>query len=397
MKVSTTQSIALSARDPATVQALTPVVLALEKQTDFDLTLFLQTPANQLFDVLSLTRTRVIEIDTVTFSKDQAVENWVAELGVLDVLQQSPPNLLITGVSGPGVGIDEALIYLAPQLQIPSMAVQTYWSGFNRQLGVLPDYALAIDDGAVLKNLRHSPDVVSFPVGSLRHVSYQGLDVKAQRINIRNRKSLADQQAVVWLGQPLEHLAGYYQTLESFLDFFQQRRRLKQRLIFCYRPHPKETQQQRQLTQSLICDALGDDWLDLSQEHFADCLMLADLVVSCFSSGGFDSVCLNEKSTEPYANSLYLLYDDEVRDWYQRTSHTQRIPIVEEGFALAVDRFDQLPTIFDQALDAEIRNKLWRKAKQHLPPVDQAISLSLDVIDNLLNNSESMILSSKNA
>ncbi|MBF6058666.1 MULTISPECIES: hypothetical protein [Thiomicrorhabdus] len=377
--------ILVSARDPASLQAVQQLLPALAQQ--YSVRLWLQSPA---FDIWCEGEFQVegIEVEQVTlkdWSDGISKERWLKESALRDKLQACSPDLVLTGVSGPGVGVDEALLLFSRELGIASLALQTFWGGFNSELDALPDYALVIDDGAVQMNAATYPEITCFAVGSLRHAPYQSLDVEARRAELRNDFPICNKTLVLWLGQPLWQVEGYLKTQQVFADFLHRKiEETSESYYLLYRAHPKEDSEQVAVVHQLLQDSIPGCWQDVSKHSFVDCLLLADMVVSCFSSGGFDNVCLNEKTTQPFSSTLYLFFDPTIREWFHRYSHLEEIPVVSEEFALAVTSKEQFADRFAEAMDDSVRLTLGHNAKLHLPPADYAVEKSMEVICRLM-------------
>lgn len=424
------QTVWFAARDPSSLQAIRPLLKAMDEQTNHFIYVFLESPALELnaqgsdlwnrveiipvlpFSSFLQQRNVESESEDYSLSEDdwvQLMNRWVKahEFAHESKRTQNLPGLVITGVSGPGVGVDEMLLFMASKEKIPSLAIQSSWGDFNREVPALPEYALCIDEGTVARNRTHAPSVATTAVGSLRHVDYHGLKVEKLRRSVREhllplKTSNLPEDAgalseacsehkdnktplfVVWLGQPLHGLDGYYRTLNDFLDALGSDKFQDHNIVLGYRPHPKETPLQQAHTQDCI-SRIFTHWVDLSDLSFAEAAAAADCVVSCFSSGGFDSVYLNEKSSFPFSSVLYLFYDAQIQDWFSSNTHQTDIILVKRHLALGVKELRQLPSQLEAALNPKTREALWREARLTLPQVDDVVERSMQVVQTILS------------
>lgn len=359
----------VSARDPAAAFHMSAICQQALQDTRFELSLVAQQPAAGLLQrkglpvkALSSVLTRPTEAATDLFAMaDQ-------------VLATHRPEVVLCGLSSPGeAGIDEALLM---RRQVPAALVQDFWGEQNRLFGRSPDLALVLDETALQLTLaRHgTPALIT---GSARHAHYADINGRLTRDTWRAAHQVtADTDVWGWFGQPLQAFEGYRKTLGAWTRSLTQ---LQANATVLYRPHPRETEAQKAWTIDHLTEA-GLRVLVAESCSTEDALLACNTVCTILSNCAYDAAYLNFFSETPWVAPMLLLFDDELRGFYQQTVDIRRLPYVKQGLALSVWDQAHLPAALHSVAQPETREALWRAARAMLPDPTHAITRVLDAV-----------------
>lgn len=376
----------ITARDPATAVSFERLIPELLHRNQFQLKVLCQEPAYGLLKSL-------IPDEQLQRVTENDCEALLQEGTLQETFERFQPDAVLTGVSGPDTGLDEAVLHYAKQCHIHSYALQNFWGGMNRASGALPKTAFVIDQEAVRLTHKRHPQIESVPIGSLKHGGYRFYDPVLSRQ--QNRPGLvgldSDTILVGFFGQPIPDVIGYFETVEGLI---RQLSKWQRPFKLLYRPHPKESRQQRDQTLNLFRKAFGDQVEMNPCQDIKDSLVVCDLVLSAFSSSGFDNLYLNEVAAEPFNVSVYLWFEPALIQWWQSYSQLEQLPLVTEELLLSVDTEDELLLVLEQGLQDDTRHLLWRRAKRSLPcpqaSADLLIHKLLSDFDGMKNEMDSV-------
>ena len=359
----------VTARDPATAVSFQILLPKLAQNSNFELCVLAQEPAATIL--------AEVDYSISTFGALDSFEQ--TQYKVKEIIDKFQPDAVLTGISGPDAGIDEAALKIAEVQGIQSYALQSFWGDINQLSGAVPNHAFVLDDEAQrLTNLRYK-EVRCIPIGSIKHADFDRYDVLALRE--KSRQNVDDDEVIIgFYGQPILEIKGYFETLEAMV---RQLKTWPRRFKLIYRPHPKESQilfdKTRQLFENAFADAVEID----EQADIVNSLVKADLVVSVFSTCGFDNLYLNEISSTAFNASVYLWFDSCMIQWWKDYSGLENMPLISEGLLLSVDKESEMLDIFEQGLKPEVQHQLWLQAKAHLPDASLAVQT---VIETLLED-----------
>ncbi len=352
--------VLLSARDPATAHAV--CVLLQHAQTDARLrfSVLAQSPA------LEILQRAELAVRLIPFPSRADTDQLVT--AARTVLEQLGPEMILSGVSGPDCGVDEALLAAGCERGIPCYALQSFWGDVNDTLGSVAETFFVLDQQAARLTRQRHP-VRTVPVGSLKHANYAAFDIAGIRQRQRAKLELKPEQPLIgFFGQPLGQLPGYLETLQHLAPSLA--------AIPCsarvlYRPHPKETITERDRSLTILRQSGLKVLLD-SEARVEHTLCACDLVTSAFSSCGLDALYLNALSPHPLNSVLYLLFNPELRSWYQHYTRLEELPPVTAGMALSCTKPDELASTLQHALQPETRQQCWEQSRQLSPPQQAA-------------------------
>lgn len=232
-----------------------------------------------------------------------------------DLLAMALPDVVLSGISGEGIGLDEIVIAHFKD-KVPTFSYQDFWGYVNLNAGCHADTVLVMDDLAKQLTKPHAPNASLINVGILK----EGL-LRQQLENI----SLMPKESHQWvfIGQPLWSIAGYQ---DSILDVIRVARDLNKEIY--YLPHPAELQSGR------IRDIAGIHILEepLTQNEKLKTLLGAEKVISCFSTMLHDVLIMKNiiGIQQPALGAIFL--HDDIIDYYQKHSgNLSYFPLNDRG------------------------------------------------------------------
>ena len=267
------------------------------------------------------------------------------------------PDAILVGLSGPDRGIDEGLVACAGHR--PTYAVQDFWGDVNPGFGSLSGTYFVLDEFAAGITQQRAPGSRVIVTGSARHAAMRGLDPLMLRKRYRAALDVpASALCAVFFGQPLWMLPGYALTLtrlsKGLVDF-------SKNVLFCYRPHPKESCSDA--AKALHC--LRRPGLDVklySNARMEASLCGADVMMTCYSSCGLDLSYISKFSKSPLGVMVFSMFEEDVRRFYRATTSLQRLPLVEQGMASIIEEQGDTEKILREACSEHGRMQKWQAA-----------------------------------
>jgi hypothetical protein len=350
----------VSVRDTGAAAHLTEIIPALRDAPDMAVTLVAQEPA------LSLLRQRgcapeAVHAEAIADCGDSNVSQL--RQAARQLVEAIQPDALLVGLSGPGLGIDEALLAETPG--VPSYALQDYPGWVVEGFGVKPGTYFVTDQRAAEMTERQLSGCHTVIVGSAKHAAYSRIDPLALRKASRI-KSEANGPLVCFYGQPVWFLPGYTQALSSLACALAQIGISE----INYRPHPKETANNREQT-TLAFSAAGVALRNDPNETAEQSLCAADLVVTCFSSCGADQIYLQKRAPAPLGSVLYLFTEPDLRRHHAEHAGSDIPPFANPA---------ELPEYLRRGLDPATPRTLWSRIRQDLPDPSAAPNLIVAAI-----------------
>jgi len=362
----------LSARDPGAARTIAPIVTAASARPEFQVMVAAQGTAVEIFAGLGIPTVafEAPELDSPSAPGRDRLLAAAAEL-----LARCEPDVIATGLSGPGIGIDEALIALAGGRPTYSVQDSRGWvtAGFGRPAGT---YFVADAEAveATRRNAAPFGGVRPIIVGSLKHALYAGLDPSALRR--QGRSALGDQPSVAFYGQPAWGWAGYRRSLET-IAWAMAITPPGPQLV--YRPHPKETTRQRADTLAVLERARARVLVDPNADVETS-LCAVDLALTCFSACGEDLIHLQRRSTEPLGAVVYVLTEPDLRATLAADTGSPLPWPARRGLARVVTENHPLPAVIAEAIGRDARRVAWEHIQRKLEPAAAAPDRALDVI-----------------
>ncbi len=344
----------ITARDAAAALHLIEVAKVAQSRNDLMVLIVAQMPADRYFRKAGLATT------LVTLPAAPRVDSPEAEALMAkarSILADFRPDSVLCGLSTPfDGGIDEAVL---AHFKGPSYVMQDFWGEANTIFGRTADLYLALDDeGVRLSRERHG--VAAEAVGSPRHSAYRAMDIPRERAAARGRLGVGDTTTVIgFFGQALHHLAGYRRTLRAWAEAS---RHHPGPCLPVYRPHPRESEQDREWTKETLKE-LGLD-IRLCQERDVEHALLGcDVVCSAFSNCTYDVAYLNYFSEQPLITPVSLFFDEEIVSYFRRIVRLSEFPYLKAGLVEAVRSPGELASCLLAAGDIEFKRKYWTAAR----------------------------------
>ena len=350
--------VLLSARDAGAAAQVAAVAPALRADPRLETTLVASPPA---FDLLGAAGEAPIRFALPDGSVHVPVGRAAAPLlgAAQQLLTGLDPDVVVTGISSLGVGVDEALLARAGGR--PTFALQDFPGDANSIDGALAETYFVRDEAAA-RLTRERWGVEAMPVGSLRHAPYAALDVPALRASVRRRLGAPRGRSVVgFFGQPAE-IPG---QKAAFGDLVRALAARPAKPLCVLREHPKSLTLREAHLEALR--SAGVEVFDASEEPAAEPWLVAcDLVTTCFSHCSMDYAFLSCQSPEPLGAVLFLMTTPESRAFFSEYAGLALPDGVEQGLGLvARDAAEVLP-LLDDLLTAGARRE-YHEASLRLP------------------------------
>lgn len=354
----------LSARDPGAAENIAELARCALGGDTFEVCMVAAEPA------LTLLRAEGLPVEAAGLP-DGHGPSEAADLldSARAVAERVRPDAILCGLSGPGAGIDEALI--AACRELPSYALQDFWGDVNWSLGRAADLYFVLDaDAAALTRARHG--VAACVSGMPKYAALSRLDHARLRTAARARYGVADREALVGLfGQPLWHAEAYAEAVAEVAAAAAGLAGAR----LCFRPHPKDSPEDRRRAAG-IAAASGAAFTIDDGPSAIHLLAACDVACTAFSSCGLDAVMLNRASAAPLGGVVYYL-PPALRSLCREFAGLDRMPTVHQGVALVADSREALAALLPTAIRPETRAALWRRAREVMPDPSGAAELIL--------------------
>ncbi len=364
----------LSARDPGAAGHIAAIASSARRREDIDIVVYSADVAHDMLAALGLT-TRRVQSKTLSLPLSPKIAEMLREARL--ILEFERPDAVLVGLSHlREAGIDEALVAQSVG-RYPCYAMQDFWGDVNRSLSVTADRYFVIDrQAAKLTEERHG--VPTTVVGSPKHAAFEALDAIALRISTRQRLGIGIEQLVLgYFGQALLEFDGYARTVSVFAEAVKSNFAAA---VILYRPHPRETSGDVSKTLTTFRQHHVEPILVAREFNLVECLAASDIVLSVFSSCGYDALFLNRFSAEPVNAAIYLLFDDEMRLYFRSVTGLVDLPPAMDGLAISVQDPSVLAAAIAQMIDPLARQRVWQRVRQQLPDPRQAANRILDFI-----------------
>ncbi len=367
-------TILLTARDPATAYAFKTLISSALEDGRFEIQVIAQSPAYEVFSNVFSDQLKVLEQFTPVASQKEMTAQ------ARDIYQRLNPDIVLTGISGPDIGVDEAMLCAATSNSAGPYALQSYWGDLNESLNGRPGTVFVLD--AYAANLtKQRVTVNTLVVGSIKHEGYEYLDIDQLQSNFRNAVDVGGTNLVLtFCGQPLQEVRGYYETIEKFSDALGDM--LNSDAIVVYRPHPKEPSRMRDWTKQKL-GAVKARFLVNEESSIEEVLAGSDIVVSAFSTCGYDLQQLIRVSKKPLAVPLYLMFNPELASWYKQYTGLESIPMCTGSMAIDVRNYDELPASLARVQKAEIRQHCFEEVHERMLTPEKS---SLRILNHLYSD-----------
>ncbi|ARN85055.1 hypothetical protein [Candidatus Nucleicultrix amoebiphila] len=223
-------------------------------------------------------------------------------------IEDFKPDILMTGISGIGIGVDEAALSLCKG-HIKTFSYQDYWGHLNYSIEMQADHLFVLDSLAAQITSEKSSSAITI-AGAMKYEYYDQYCKEEIYQQLQNSKNLTDKYWV-FVGQPLWHLESYKRTLEIVSD-----KAGKEKRKLFYIPHPAESPKEHNNIDLLRINFYSES-LGVNKEAFT---LNAEKMVTCYSSFAFDILLLKKILQQDTPDVVVLLLYDEMREFHQRHS-----------------------------------------------------------------------------
>jgi len=360
----------VSARDIGAAKALFPLIAAAMDRQDIDVAVVAQEPAYSFFRERGLDPVEV-EAPPVASTDSPAAAALLARASDLHLTLR--PDIVLTGLSGPDLGIDEALLATAETRHTCSFQDYEGWvvSGFGKPAGT---YIVTHADAATMT---HSQGIShTIEAGWVGYEDWVDMDIPAMRRSFRSTVE-AGKPVVAVFGQTLD-CPGYRKSMHLLGASLRQ---FGEPITVLYRKHPRQVD--REAAADMEALGLADRPEAALSPVSGDLIaMLAgsDCAISCLSTVGQDAMALNALSAEPVSVPIYLLSEPDVRKIHTDDSGTEAPWPVRQCGALAVWKEDDYAGLVEQALSPETRQTVWRQARDSMKISRTSAEAILDAV-----------------
>lgn len=236
------------------------------------------------------------------------------------LINRLAPDAVLTGLSGPDLGIDEWLI---------DFARKRNWLTYSLQDA--PGWVVKGISGPAstyfTQHKQHNSQTLQNPhvyraitVGSLKSLAFDEFSIKTIQPQTKHRK-------ILFLGQPLWHLSGYKKTLTQFAEIIKKTNYGP----VVYQPHPLESH-------ILIKKNMGANLKLNSELTYEESLISYTIIASCFSTGLQDVVYLTQQLKLNPPKLIYCLYQKDIRNFFITNSQSLETTMQEQAHAFFITK-----------------------------------------------------------
>jgi len=346
----------VTARDPASANDIKQVLPLFIKDGRFIVRIIAQEPAYSIF--LDAGIVHSVFIADVIDEVDGNSNYKKIEKVLKGVLSEFNPSCLLTGISGPGYGIDEIALRGVDNFDknIKTFSIQSYWGDVNLSCNVLPDTIFVLDKFAAKITKENFPNTEIVITGSIQSHVYDTFDCDKERALFRQRFD-CDTLIIALFGQPLFRYRWYKDTVKFFIDSVHN---FPQDVTIVYKPHPKEKKESIDWVASNLnkCDYMAE-----KNSSVLSVIAGSDIASSLFSTVGYDLQNLLYRSKNPFSIPMYLFYDDDCVKWYKENCFLDEIPLSKNGMSILVTEKEEIDLHIFSALTKQKREICSRNIK----------------------------------
>ena len=230
------------------------------------------------------------------------------------------------------IALKKAHEYSTEFHKIKTLSIQSSWGTLNQNLGVLAETIFVIDNFAKKVTLDRIENINIVVTGPIQLMKYKNVNIVNKRQEFRKQYIKTDEKIIGFFSQPLFEFKWYKKTL---ISFFKSLDELNFPFKILYKPHPKETIESKNWTIKQI-KYIQSDFILIDEGDVLNILPSTDLVVSFFSTVGFDLQNLIAQSPVTFSAPMYLFYDKECRKWFEEDTTLKEIPMTHDSMALVV-------------------------------------------------------------
>lgn len=365
--------VLFSARDLGAAEVIAEVIKSANNDSRFEVFVVAEGKALEWFLQNGLAAQGFLS-QPIESSSDRERDGLLAEAE--QVLKCIMPDAIISGMSGPTIGVDEALIASAGS--IATYVIQDYagWvvNGFECHAET---YFVGDVEAKKITDSRY--DVRTIVSGSPRYQKYSKLTPFIMRTDARH--SLLKDNATTLIGfygQSAWDIDGYWQTID---DLAEELCESELDLAIMYRPHPAESTIEREKILSRFRETGRLVILD-PHDSVEMSLSVVDIVTTCFSSCGECQINLSRASSAPLGSVIYLMHHESLRDYHLVNTGVTMPLMATAGIGLVTLQRDDLRKAIKKASSLEFKNFAWELGRHVLPDHEKSVDTILSTVAN---------------
>jgi len=305
--------ILVSCRDPGAALQIKPIIERLKQNDTFQVHCVMAQPGHTLLGIEGTPFSP--SVVTKYIFKNYHVDMKHIETAAMikharELIESIQPQVILTGNSALGYGVDEALIYASTRWfpLIQTVVLNDGWSRLNSLGMARPNVVLCIDDYAK-KILSEQLDNVSIQtIGSPKHDIDYG-DIQLLRSTFKKIHGMSEEQHAVGFFAQTHDIPGYidnYKILTSTLaQHFPND-------LFILKIHPKHTDHAEELMNVAISSGLKPH-VYTSPDENPFLFSGLDVVVVCTSLIALDHAYFTSASPIPLGNVIHLLCGNDIQ------------------------------------------------------------------------------------
>ncbi len=354
---------------------MAPVLSRLQKIEGICLRVLAQNPAFEIYT--KDRRLNNIEIVHIDYKSPEDLMKLAA-----NELNSFKPLGVFCGISGPGAGIDEFILKAADQAGIKRISFQDYWGYLNSETTKNHGLVLVVDDFAKLKTSEISNAKIEV-VGNPKYDNYNQIKASLLKEDFLKRYNIKKEEIVLgFIGQPLGEVDGYRKTVNALAKAI-----MKQRKNICciYRPHPKENINLRDTIKALLSQSGNRVIIQNNANPIEEIFAGAEVIITLFSTAGYDAQMLNKFSDKPLASTLYLMFEKSIIDIFRTRNTIQEIPLSNPPHALTISRIEDLILGLKMCISTETKILRHRNLQNIIQNTQTSENLIVELILKELN------------
>jgi len=332
--------IIFTARDVgAAKQNLAFAKSCIEHKLDFECIALTEGPARAVFDSSAFIN---YAFDLKSKIKNNSTSNIVEQK-----IGEFSPDFVIVGLSYSGEGIDELVRHICIEKKIPCGVLQDYWGYLGRfSVEELPDYFFVIDEQAKYLTEKKTKNTANCIVtGSVKHEAYSRMFTEWDS---NKPLSYNENTSIVFIGQPSE-ITGILTNFEILVDVVGE---IEGSIKLFFKPHPADYDFIELYEKVLVKQNINYEIL-AREVDVEPVLCQADIIVTCFSTSGFDHNHLQYYADRPLGNLIYLIVGSEIQGFIEKIVGVAAIPSAVDGMGAVCKSKRELRVALNRCINGD--------------------------------------------
>ncbi len=370
-----TNPILVICGDPGGANAIVPVIKKLYSLEKINALVFTYRQASD-----------IMLQNNISFS---VLDETITKSEIEDLLQKSPPAIVVTGTSFNPIGVEIKFIHAARKLKIPTLAILDFWTNYSLRFSdehgkmkYIPDKIAVMDNVAFREMIAEGFDPDTLVITG--QPAFDTLAVYKLNFNIETRQNIRhnfkideNELFVVFVSQPLSSVYGEDESNSQFLGYTEKTvikdlvdaldkisQDCEKKITLIIRPHPRESSYEYQkITSNVIRIIVSND----SNPRYL--VMSSDLVI------GMNTELLVEAC---YLGCIVVSLQPGLR-------FKDVLPTNNEGYSVPVYSKEKIiDTIRMTLIDSDIRSEMKNKVdhfKQDGHAADRVVGTIIQMME----------------